>query len=275
MEDEKFHAYHDWAGLKLGNTRTCEAQGFFYSFGTLSMYTYNAALLIYYLCAIGLKMQEKRIIRFVEPLLHIASLGLGLTFSVPPLFSDLYNPSDWEAWCTSIPVGCFENDEEQDQVRCFRGYKDHERTLEKFLIFSFGVLLSIIVISFTVIIVRVIHDDRVLNSHHSLRHKLHQHQLKSLARLNQLNKNRGTVLHPTFLNADTSTLENEIIKRHSNAKVIIVQCLCYVLAFALTLTFPAIQVLGIATSAKIPDIVHSLELVFLPLQGLFNFVSIC
>jgi hypothetical protein len=36
--------YEEWAGMKLGNTQTCEAQGFFYSFGVLEPFIKSGSL---------------------------------------------------------------------------------------------------------------------------------------------------------------------------------------------------------------------------------------
>ena len=100
--------YNDWSGMKLGNTQTCAVQGFFFTFGIVAMYSYNAMLCIYYTCAIALKMKERNIRRLVEPTLHLFSFALGIAAAVPPLFYNLYNPSGWETWCTATPLGCAE-----------------------------------------------------------------------------------------------------------------------------------------------------------------------
>ena len=36
--------YDTWDGTRLGNTRTCEAQGFFSTFGLVTMFAYNSML---------------------------------------------------------------------------------------------------------------------------------------------------------------------------------------------------------------------------------------
>mmetsp|Transcript_18808 Transcript_18808/g.28168 ORF Transcript_18808/g.28168 Transcript_18808/m.28168 type:complete len:122 (-) Transcript_18808:807-1172(-) len=66
------------------------------------MFGYNAMLCVYYTCAIASKMKEEQIARGVEPWLHIIPLVLGLAYAVPPLFTQMYNPTSHEAWCTII-----------------------------------------------------------------------------------------------------------------------------------------------------------------------------
>jgi len=85
--------HDDFGGTALGNTQTCEAQGFFFVFGVTTMFGYNAMLCVYYTCAIASKMKEEQIARGVEPWLHIIPLVLGLAYAVPPLFTQMYNPT--------------------------------------------------------------------------------------------------------------------------------------------------------------------------------------
>jgi len=51
--DSHGNSYEDWARKKLGNTQTCDAQGFFFTFGITAMYSYNVMLCVYYVCAIA------------------------------------------------------------------------------------------------------------------------------------------------------------------------------------------------------------------------------
>ena len=47
-------------------------------------------------------MEDKKIAKYVEPILHILPLGFGLGVAIPPLVHDLYTPIDWDAWCTMV-----------------------------------------------------------------------------------------------------------------------------------------------------------------------------
>ena len=84
---------YQWWGDRLGNTQTCVAQGFFFVFGTTTMFGYNAMLCVYYTCAIAFKMKEQQIVRRVEPWLHIIPLVGGLVYAVIPLVLKSYGPS--------------------------------------------------------------------------------------------------------------------------------------------------------------------------------------
>ena len=242
--------YEDWAGIKLGNTQTCEAQGFFYSFGVVSMYAYNAMLCIYYVCAIVFGMKEARIIKLVEPFLHLVAFTVGFGPAVFGLKNDLYNPSGWETWCTPLPIGCNYNNEQEST--CIRGTKAAGAGTWLVLL---GLMVFVILTSLLMIIVKVIKVDRTLRLHYTSLH---------------------TRIHGDFL--AQHPFAAKVHQHQSNTKVILIQSLCYIFAFVLTLIFPAIQALGFNavsndSTIHIPTSVHILELVFTPLQGFFNFVS--
>jgi hypothetical protein len=245
--------YEEWAGMKLGNTQTCEAQGFFYTFGVSSMYAYNAMMCIYYVCAIVFGMKEARIIKFVEPFLHLFAFTLGFGPAVFGLANNLYNPSGWETWCTPLPIGCNYNNEQEST--CIRGMKAAEAGLAKSLLFLLGLMAFIILTSLLMIIVKVIKVDQILRLQYTSLH---------------------TTIHGDFL--AQHPFAAKVHQHQSNTKVILIQSLCYIFAFVLTLIFPAIQAFAFNAVSNdstfhIPTSVHILELVFTPLQGFFNFVS--
>ena len=248
--------YEEWAGMKLGNTQTCEAQGFFYTFGVSSMYVYNAMMCIYYVCAIVFGMKEARIIKFVEPFLHLFAFTLGFGPAVFGLANNLYNPGGWDPWCTLIPIGCNYNNEQEST--CIRGMKAAEAGLAKSIIFLLGLLAFVILTSLLMIIVKVIKVDRTLRLHYTSLH---------------------TRIHGDFL--AQHPFAARVHQHQSNTKVILIQSLCYIFAFVLTLIFPAIQASSWFNAETVnndstfhsPTYVHFLELVFTPLQGFFNFVS--
>ena len=81
-------------GKRLGNTQTCAAQGFFLSFGFSAGLSYHVSLFLYNTCTIVFRMQEKKIVKYVEPLvLHLLPVATGLWSSIGPLVYKLYNPN--------------------------------------------------------------------------------------------------------------------------------------------------------------------------------------
>ena len=128
----------------------------------------------------------------------------------------------------------------------------------KFLLLLLGLMAFVILTSLLTIIVKVIQVDRTLRLHCTI---------------------LRTRIHGDFLAQHPSAAR--VHQHQSNTKVILIQCLCYIFAFVLTLIFPAIQASSWFNAETVnndstfhsPTYVHFLELVFTPLQGFFNFVS--
>ena len=64
------YPFPDWA---RGNTSTCEVQGFMIIFGTAAAGIYICGLCTFYVCLIVFQMSDKKMRRFVEPVIHISS----------------------------------------------------------------------------------------------------------------------------------------------------------------------------------------------------------
>jgi hypothetical protein len=222
---------------KLGNEQTCQAQAFFFSSGIQIMFAYNGALCVYYACAIGFGMHEKDIKKKVEPFLHIVPLAIGLLPVIPAFVYDLYGPAPNEAWCTF------------NQSRT-----DGRKGISVRRIFDVGLLVVIcnlfVVIfgSFAIIIWRVRKNGKCLAA----------------------NVNVGE-------NEDDSTtrhIDERIKAAHRNTKLILLQSAAYVSAFLLSLSFPLIRNLMWVEQKNSHSymVAGKLMLVFMPLQGFFNFV---
>ena len=86
-------------GTRLGNSETCKSQGFFFTFGFVAMFSYNGTLFLYNTCSIVFQMQEKKIVKYVEPVIHLVPLSAGLAVAVPFLSQNQYLATPWTAWC--------------------------------------------------------------------------------------------------------------------------------------------------------------------------------
>jgi len=257
--DRHGNPYEDWAGTKLGNTRTCDAQGFFFTFGITAMYSYNAMLCLYYACAIACHMKEKHIIKYVEPFLHAFPLLLGLSLSAASLFLKLFNPSAFESWCTLKPLGC-EITNQYPSEECVRGKRIAFVVTEYYLQGALILLAVIVVISLLMVLVTVIKTDRMGIVRSIKKGEIHPQQ-------EIIDGNQNGETH---LSRVSRTFNKRITEHHTNTKIVLVQAVTYIIAFMLTLTFPFIQVL-MPASAVPAEAIYNLELIFLPLQGFFNF----
>jgi glucan phosphoethanolaminetransferase (alkaline phosphatase superfamily) len=79
-----------WAAM--GNTQTCEAQGFIIQFGGI-FELYNAFLAVYYLLTLKYRLKRHQILNF-EKAAHIFVLSVSTITSFAGLFLNLYNNAD-------------------------------------------------------------------------------------------------------------------------------------------------------------------------------------
>ena len=244
--DEFSIPYEHWSGSKLGNTQTCDLQGFFFIFGYTAMFTYNAALCVYYAFAIAFQMKEKHIHKYVEPFLHLVPFSIGLFLSIIPLLHGNYNPNHWEAWCSPIPYGC---DLQNPDADCARGTYNFFRTVETAMIVTLGLLIFTIVTTLSMVSIRVIRTSKDL-------------EMLSKAQLAFAQQRNLPHVKPFPF--------ERIRKSHESTKAVLRQALVYVLAFVLTLISPIIQIIY-SSLGKDSHWPNYLELVFTPLQGFFNF----
>jgi hypothetical protein len=226
-----------FATKRLGNTTTCNIQGFAYLFGVIGLFNYNSMLSVYYGCAIGLQMDEKRISRTVEPVFHFIVIGLALLYSIPPLLTELYNPSPTEMWCvpSPYPYDCKTNED----VECIRGNINSPFAFDIVWGLAIGIGLNFlfVIVSFSIVIARVIHMDRSVERYSKT--SCSENMRKKL---------------------DSVRANNRV------TKVVVVQVSAYILAFVVTLMFPFFNFV----TDESPLVTQALTLVFLPLQGFFN-----
>lgn len=114
------------------------------------MYAYNGSLCIYYACALGLQMKERKIVKWLEPILHLIPFVLGLFSATFPLALGLYAPPTvgTASWCT------FSSSRSLATFRL-------QRSIQTYLILT---LVTAMVLSFAIIIRRVLKIEREMSS---------------------------------------------------------------------------------------------------------------
>jgi hypothetical protein len=251
MPKEEIFGYK-WAGTRLGNTYTCNAQGFFSTFGMAAVLCFDVMLCVYYACAIAFGMKEKKIKKYVEPIIHGLPIVFGLGFALPPLFLELYNPTTtFFPWCGFwvYPSECLNYDE----LECVRG----DRGIMVVALYLFFVAVPfnflIIVVSLVSVVIKVIKTERTLN-----------------------------VITTAF--RDNSN--NEILEMRLNngrTKAVLVQSISYISSFLLAFALPMLNaldyLLSIGNNSHNNGFVGGAQagidrvtLFLFPLQGFFNFI---
>jgi hypothetical protein len=240
MPKEEIFGY-TWAGARLGNTCTCNAQGFFAILGTTSMFYYNAMLCLYYACAIAFTMKERNIKKYVEPILHGLPIVIGLLLSLPPLFFEMYNPGI-SAFAWFGPEAYPDECSYSKDVECIRGNKVVKEVMKTMVSIVITIGFSCILISLVFVVFKVVQTDRVMT------------QISNLYR-------------------DRCDLDMEkVLRKHRNTKAVIIQALSYITAFLLGIMPPALLSVGAIHSNgkyghEIADSFEKVTLVLLPLQG--------
>lgn len=241
MPFEEEFGYH-WAGTRLGNTYTCNAQGFFAFAGTTTVFGYNTALCVYYFFAIGVGVKERQIKKYIEPVLHGMPILLGLVCGVLPLFFDLYNPSvTTVAWCfvQPYPNECYTWQEHS----CVRGKKaSHLDVFIKVGLFILFLNTALIVLSLIAVFVRTRRTEFFIRA-----------VLRRMYRMQR---------------AQMSNLES----RYSS-KVVLIQSCAYVCAFMTVLLPPYLRMtnpMGAKFDSNTIVRFDKAILVLYPLQGFYN-----
>jgi len=245
MPKEEIFGY-TWAGARLGNAYTCNAQGFFATFGMVCMFNYNAMLCVYYACAIAFVMQETNIKKYVEPKLHTIPILAGLSLSVPPLFYEMYNPGiAVYAWCGPVtyPNTCGPDVD----IECIRGNSDMKRILQIILSSVMTYVFLLIFLPLTMVIWKIIQTDRVM-----------------------------TEISKLYDKCGYDEDMQQVLNKQRNIKAVLLQAVSYIAAFLLGAIPPVLLAQrAVTTVGKSQDgstsLLERLMLVFLPLQGFFNF----
>ena len=241
---------YDWAGTRLGNVYTCNAQGFFFCLGIVCMYVYIASLCLYYTLAIAFKLKEERIVKYWEPFLHGVPLLLGLANAIWPLVSGNIHHTGWEAWCTL-------------DFKDEGNIKGKGATIVRWLLIGGLIfLLILILINFAFIIWRVAMTERALKRAIQLRdnNNLRSNddpRRRQLQRVGELRSNQA---------------QQNAIRSMQNTRVVVIQAAAYFLSFLITLSMPILRNFPIA-NFKTNDneiLILRLQIVLMPLQGLFN-----
>jgi len=234
----------------IGNTTTCEIQGFIAQLCFAIPY-YNGALALYYLLKIRFNMKESHIRDKVEPFMHAFALLGNLGFAITSLCLNLYNSMGNFCYLAPYPLGCAQS----DGIECTRG--------ENALIFRWYFcgfwmisLFLFIPCSMASVFWTVWQQERKMKRRYGF--------------LNQPNRSSGT----EFTNGDQVRRNHSRLTRISErTNEVAKQGLAYVVAFFLTWMWSFIlrledQVTGPPNSAFLIILAQ----IFNPLQGFLNYL---
>lgn len=142
--------------FNIGNSTTCNLQGFVQLTGTLSVALYNAFLCIYYYISVrSNNMSDQKIATRIEPIFHTIALIIPIIFSVYALRQEMFNPSSTGCLLTTYPRRC---EVEIHRVECIRGGNAHK--LRKVALLLILTCFIMMVISLFLLYRKVKHQER-------------------------------------------------------------------------------------------------------------------
>ena len=106
----------DYIWGNVGNTQTCELQGFLLILGHIASPMFTTALAYFYVLLIRYGYPDQALQK-IEVLVHTVLWIIALTIAVAPLYLDMYNNKFETCWIAESPGGCSIN----SNVKCERG----------------------------------------------------------------------------------------------------------------------------------------------------------
>lgn len=158
--------YQQFEGLVLGNQASCTAQGFFFIFGANGTAAYSSALMLYYFASIRLKRSELRIKKRWEPVLHFLSNLYAIYIGVSLLFTEAYNPTPLDSWCTAmtLPWWCPRERDEEDGT-CHLRTKSGAYITRGVMVVGAVVIFAITIACLILVIHGVYRQEKMLGSY--------------------------------------------------------------------------------------------------------------
>lgn len=125
--------------FNVGNSLSCNVQGFTLQFGVLAAALYNTCLSVYFLLATRYQMPDRKIKQRIEPVFHTISILVPLLTSIIGLRSNYFNPTPTVCWVSDFPRGC-KGDE------CIRG-ENYRKLRSIGLVLPIGLCIIVITVS--------------------------------------------------------------------------------------------------------------------------------
>ena len=223
----------------IGNTATCDIQGFMQAVGFLGFSFYDAMLSIYFVLTIVYSVAEDTLQRKFEPFSHAFAILFPMMAGFVLIATKNFNSTGFVCWVAPLPLGCT-ND---INVDCERG--------ESYMKYQWIFQLIPVLTSFVIINICMIHLVRNVNGQRS---KMKKYGLNEIA--SNLRRKRRNVVVPVFDDSDETRR----------------QAILYISAFFFTFIFQFLNLILRQIKGRPIFWIWLLGYMFLPLQGFFNFL---
>lgn len=273
----------------------CTIEGFVVTLGFAGP-VYNAVLTFYYVLIIIYNVPNQRIITHYEPWLHVTAVGYGLVGAFLGLSLGVFNPnsSGLSCWAAEWPTGCLDS---ENGVECERGESMAAFSYAVGLLPLFGVLFALIsgntVIYCTVrrIVAKTetytspaVGFARATVDSGAIHSSVDELELASQSSTTtsietpsgataSANNNTRCIETPSdaTASANNNTRSPPTVTKTT---AVAVQSISYVLAYLICFIWPfvivVVEVAAPSTPRRYLFVLHMLEMIFYPIQGLFN-----
>lgn len=249
-----------------GNKLTCNVQGFLFFFGTNFAFGSNASLCFYYFASITLKWKEEYIKKRVEPWLHSCVVLFALPTAILAFFIHQYNPTPFDAWCTtiSVPWQCHYLDSNDEKMECMLNGEHFSLMTISFTVVYIGFFIGLfsLVFSMISISISVYRQERLLHMY-----------MKRIYRYRNQNTSQSRSPSPSTSNNRNLALSRS---RHHYTKIILVQAFAYLFAFLICQSNVFVSMTSVL-SVNVEDLrkrqsFQIYHLLSRPLQGFLNLI---
>ena len=258
--------YTGFEGLHIGNQTTCNIQGFMFTFGVAFEVSYFVMLLVYYCCVITLRMRNDTIRRYIEPVLHVIALSVGLAHSVPSVLWDLINPLVDKNWCSRsvLPFWCIDEPD-----TCIRGSAKQAEGAKRAVAVYYATQVLVAVICMVSIICAVYINERSTRQRRQMLVLVDNGIANSAGEPETMESRRvdANVNVPDLSLHENRQNEREEESRLHETKVIAVQ----IAAYFISMLIDSINIYLTITDPDRPSWAAYYHLITRPSHGLVNF----
>jgi len=234
----------------LGNTTTCDVQGFLGQF-TPSTAFYNFALAFYYLAMIQYKWSQRELKR-IENYCHVIALVFPVVTGAICVHLKVFNPAYIHCWIYEYPYGCLHSDE----IDCIRGGNESVVVGLGWGLYYAPVLISLAFGSIA-----------MFKVYRGVKAQFETSQKYRMPASNQVPDEDPDTVNTTSSRKKPAPTKEECVM----TKQVATQGLCYFGAFVVTWFFPFVTTILENTGIDNIPVLFGLA-ISLPLQGFMNWL---
>lgn len=250
------HEIYPFKGKALGNSWTCEIQGFFIATAQFLSIGLNCVLSFFYVCKIRYGISDEALKKRMLPFAMIFFSLLSLPMGFLPLVFDLFNPQTFEVYCL---IGAYpENCNNREDMTCIRGGDMSQETEDMVFLVIFMLTMaafSTVLISLGLVVASVFKAE--LTVKRLRRGERQEDEVSEQDMIDNSGDERST------RGKITRNKKKEFEATRAAGRT----AMMYIAAFALCWSWTSISIIGINVSDYSWRIIGYFRILFTPLHG--------